>query len=661
MCLVMILFCNVTSAAQSSAVQSNDDTLLMFVGQKLSVVTAASRRPESPSSAPAVVNVVTRKIIEQRGYRTLGELLSFESGFYVSGAARGSIPYLRGLPESILFLYNGIPMPSGGTKSVHPLDYELSLDSVEQVEIIRGPGSVLWGSDAFAGIVNIVPMGPEDMEKATVKIVTGSNDEKSIYAAGIIKNEIIETFLSVRKLDLTYHNKNYNIYSVNGAGAIEASNQKVDSSDYLEVTAKGSLSDWLAFTGRISDFTREYTVEDGTGLRWKGTKETPVSFVGLSSSVENGRSHFGFSTYYQNLSFSMKDMNTQYQETLDEFYGEILWDRRIFKKGLLTAGASYKESRVTGALAGAEFDPAEVLRPFPLFVQEVDQTDYNTRVKSAFAQYRHQQENIGFWAGTRLDSHSVLSTHLSWNGGVNWDATEFWQFKAVIGTAYRTPYSQQISQGISEQADEIETFSLQVKWRPSDRFEMDLTTFCNSVAGYISSDPNAGVSDSAEQDILGVELSAKARAYDMDFFVNMSGLTFKGDNYHFKVEDFSLVNPDGTIDVFYDRWQEPFETAPKFMIKAGIFRQITDDLGVSLTGTYVAPIRYSYSMDTVSGSYSDYWVVNSSVMVKDVLFKGSGLRLGVRNLFDEAISFSGYYGPVPGSERTWFVEWSMKW
>ena len=63
-------------------VWSADDTMLMFVGEDLSVVTVASRMPESPSAAPAVVDVVTRETIEKRGYQTIAQLLSFETGFF---------------------------------------------------------------------------------------------------------------------------------------------------------------------------------------------------------------------------------------------------------------------------------------------------------------------------------------------------------------------------------------------------------------------------------------------------------------------------------------------------------------------------------------------------------------------------------------------------
>ncbi len=656
--MVVLIFC---CTAPAPAAAAPDDTLLMFVGEDLSVVTAASRKPESPSSAPAVVDVVTRETIVNRGYRTLGELLSLESGFYISKGARGSVPYLRGLPESILFLYNGIPLPSGGTKNIQFLDYELSLDSVKQVEIIRGPGSVLWGPDAFAGIVNIVPLDADESGGATVELTAGSHKEKSAYAAYGGQAENIRTFLSVRQSFRQYHDRTYRVYSVTDKGALAAFPGKVDDSDYVEVTAQGSVGDGLTFTGRFSDFTREYSVEDAAGFRWKGTKETPVSCLGVSANTGMGKSHLKFSAYYQNMSFLLRDMNTEYEEDLDQYYGEILWDRRFFRKGLLTAGFSYKQSQVDGALAEGGFVPEEVRSPFPLFNQAINQTDYHTRLRSVFAQYRHQAGSACFWAGARLDSHSEYSTDTSWSLGVNWNASDAWRFKAVMGSAYRTPYSQQVYEGIAEQSDEIDTYSLQAEFSPNDRFRMDLTTFYSSVSGYVSSDPYGGASQPASRDIYGGELSAALSWSPVKIFMNLSALNSSGADYRFRIEDYTLVNPDGTVETYYETWAEPFDTAPEFLFNVGGDWHISETTGLSAMISYTDPVKFSYAKNTAAGKYSEYWLVDATFTRDDFLRQNFRFRCGVKNLFDSSYDLAGYYGPVPGPGRTWFFQWGLTW
>ncbi len=140
-----------------------DDTMLMFVGEDLDMLTIASRREESASQAPAVARVISREEFKTDGSFTLAQALDRTPGFYMARQEWGTKPYLRGIPDSVLFLYDTVPLLSDMTKSVHPLDEELSLAPVKRIEIIRGPGSVLWGPDAFAGIVNVVPLTGRDV------------------------------------------------------------------------------------------------------------------------------------------------------------------------------------------------------------------------------------------------------------------------------------------------------------------------------------------------------------------------------------------------------------------------------------------------------------------------------------------------------------------
>jgi hypothetical protein len=104
-----------------------NDTLLMFVGEDLDVLSIASRRQESAWQAPAVARVITREEITERGIRTLSHALEMEPGFYMAKKEWGTQPYLRGIPNSVLFLYDTVPTGSDISKSLHPLDHELSL------------------------------------------------------------------------------------------------------------------------------------------------------------------------------------------------------------------------------------------------------------------------------------------------------------------------------------------------------------------------------------------------------------------------------------------------------------------------------------------------------------------------------------------------------
>src|SRR3989339_2169194 len=151
--IVIMILTALTSVCRVNA----SDTMLMFVGEDLDVLSIASRKEEAAWSAPAIAKVITGKDIQDSGAQTISEAIDGVAGFHVEKTNQGSIPYLRGISNSALVLFDTVPIISGTEISYHFMDYETSLVPIKRIEIIRGAGSVLWGPDAFAGVVNAVP------------------------------------------------------------------------------------------------------------------------------------------------------------------------------------------------------------------------------------------------------------------------------------------------------------------------------------------------------------------------------------------------------------------------------------------------------------------------------------------------------------------------
>ncbi len=126
-------------------------------------VTVASRRAESVREAPAVMTIVTRSDIEALGGRNLLDVINRLPSMQVLGHAGfyGNKVQIRAQPNSsqdrhTLILLNGRPVRenvNGGNNAYFYLGFPLS--AIESLEIIRGPGSVLYGSNAFAAVINI--------------------------------------------------------------------------------------------------------------------------------------------------------------------------------------------------------------------------------------------------------------------------------------------------------------------------------------------------------------------------------------------------------------------------------------------------------------------------------------------------------------------------
>src|SRR5438046_1575814 len=131
-------------------------------------VSTASKTSESVEDAPAVITVVTRDEIRRWGYQTVAEVLSHTVGFYLvdddilpNASVRGVSGGLGAESGGIKVMIDGRSVAYRST-SGNWLGVELiPLESVEQIEIIRGPASALYGADAFLGVVNIITTAPD--------------------------------------------------------------------------------------------------------------------------------------------------------------------------------------------------------------------------------------------------------------------------------------------------------------------------------------------------------------------------------------------------------------------------------------------------------------------------------------------------------------------
>jgi outer membrane receptor for ferrienterochelin and colicins len=173
---------NMPQAAQANDDDKTLDDLLSLDIEGLTMVTIASKKEEKLSDAPGIITVITRKDIETYGARDITDVLRRVPGLFVAGARdiRGGTNSIRGQQSSsfdkhLLILLNGRPMREAYTSGLNNTIFTgFPMDAIQRLEIIRGPGSVLYGSGAFEGVLNIVTRKPEAGTKQTFGTSYGS-------------------------------------------------------------------------------------------------------------------------------------------------------------------------------------------------------------------------------------------------------------------------------------------------------------------------------------------------------------------------------------------------------------------------------------------------------------------------------------------------------
>ncbi|HEU0034844.1 MAG TPA: TonB-dependent receptor plug domain-containing protein [Kofleriaceae bacterium] len=140
-------------------------------------ITETATGSERPIDAtPAIVTTFTRAQLRALHIDTLDELLPFVPGYEIIDANWGGTIVNQGLQSTLLFLGNGVPMVNGLTNfRALGRDFSSSLAHVDRVEVVRGPGAVLWGQNAFLGVINLIPELPTRREAAVEAGVSASS------------------------------------------------------------------------------------------------------------------------------------------------------------------------------------------------------------------------------------------------------------------------------------------------------------------------------------------------------------------------------------------------------------------------------------------------------------------------------------------------------
>jgi len=212
----MILFIALTINKESFA---QEDMEGISLGDLLNLeITTAGKKAEKVSEIPASVVIITREDIETYGYSTLAEILENIPGMYVINdyswdgyhkfGVRGFWNVVAN--DDIMIYVNGVDQINN-VNSNYPLHkIAVPVEAIDRIEVVRGPMSVVYGSGAFFGIINIITNIVSEEESVNlVSFSAGTHDTRKLFLKtsgqeGNLKYALTGSFFSTSGIDKPY-------------------------------------------------------------------------------------------------------------------------------------------------------------------------------------------------------------------------------------------------------------------------------------------------------------------------------------------------------------------------------------------------------------------------------------------------------------------------
>jgi iron complex outermembrane receptor protein len=191
--------------AWSETILEEEDLALAY-GDK-NFVSIATGTKQLLRKAPSTASVITAEDIAAMGARTLSEVLEAVPGMHVSRSrlitsyppSYGMRGILSDSAPHVLTMINGIPRTSVYLGNPDEFPVELPIENIARIEVIRGPGSAVYGADAFAGTVNIITKTAGEISGSSFGVRAGSFDTWDSWLQHGSKQGALEiaTFLKI--------------------------------------------------------------------------------------------------------------------------------------------------------------------------------------------------------------------------------------------------------------------------------------------------------------------------------------------------------------------------------------------------------------------------------------------------------------------------------
>ncbi len=656
-------------------------------------VSIATGEAQKASVAPAVTSVITAQDIEAMGARTLAEALRSVPGLSVNThwltdsptyAVRG---LLSGANPEILVMINNVPIKALNTGGVGRGWGYLPVANIARVEVIRGPGSAVYGADAFSGVINILTKTADDMDGGEAGARVGSHNTYEGWVQYGKQLGEVELAASVEFINSDGFN-----------GIVEA-----DAQSFMDKRFGTSASNAPTEVDNRKD---NYDVNVDVGYQgWRlhalyQDRKQAYNALGLEASPKTGGTF--------NDSRLLLSLSRQWQLNNNwELQGQLSYYYRDTDSGIITAfpAGAFNGGYPYGMHYGYALEQANTRAEFSAFYHGF--ADHNVRLGAGYA-YEDLQSydwntdfgrdvegnplpigspviNFGGTSASALQPavrrNKFIYVQDTWSFATNWDLTTGLRYddysdfgstinprfalvnqisdtltgKLLYGRAFRSPSLEELSikntgailGNPDIQPEQIETWELAFVYRPNDVLNLNSNLFTYRASDKVVRTPESVGSLQVERYQNAGQQTGRGLEMELRWKINVKT---------------SLLANYAYVDT-EDQNGDPVPRVAHQMAYLRADRLLSGNWFIDAQVNWVAQ-RKRVAIDP-RPTTPNYTTVDLSLRYKGLKSGAWDFAVGVRNLFDDEVYESMPYLPgtgnyyeydIPTAEREWFSE-----
>lgn len=643
-----ITLCLITSTAAYADNQSTDSVSnSSHIKDPDTMIVTASGFNEEVSQAAASVTVISNKQIHSRDYYTVLDVLKDVPGVYVTGGVGAEEITMRGMASDYtLILVDGkkLNIRESQTETA-ATGYQLlpGVEAIDHIEVIRGPASNLYGSDAIGGVINIITKKANRMAwhgsvSAGTTIQDHSRSGDIYQTSAHIAGPLIQDILSM-KADGTFQKRDEDNYD---GGAAE------------NKLKNGSLGlSWTPDINNIIDFDVARALQEKLATPKTSGGTTNHTYTRTNYTLDH-KGYYGSletSSYVQiedstNSSSDITGRNTTLN-TVEKLY--------VGDNHTLSFGGMYLNEEIKDAnnvIKTENDNPASKL-------------DRNSW--ALFAEDRWNVTNpVDIIPSLRLDENEKFGSHITPKLYSVWTINPQWTAKGGISGGYKNPTLRQSASNWADSAgsghrDGVSIGNPDLKPETSTNYELSLNwdggNMKAGVTGFYSKFRNKiELETLCTGDAGSYACEYNGEKYDfVSSYYNVSKAMMRGIESTFAWD----ILPNLHLNTSYTYTEtkqlsgeyagRPLNQQPKHLISARLDYDLSHDVSPWLRVYYRGKTSEHYagnSRSSMTVGYPDYTLVDFGVDFR--LTPKINLNTGIYNLFDKYIDSDTYGGNVDG-------------